>query len=150
MGLMALPRPDYREPAEGYAPRQPATTCIQVPQPGVVAFRDFTRQRLGGGDLGILIGCDERKSEHQEGRAWDWALNAGDPADRARAEAMIDWLLETGPTGEPHENFRRAGLRYMIWDRQISLQSGSKKSARKETLLPLFETKQHPLTWVGS
>jgi hypothetical protein len=46
------------------------------------------------GDSGILRGCHVGgRSEHKEGRAWDWHVNADDPEDRARVTQLINWLL---------------------------------------------------------
>lgn len=117
---MAIPAVGIQVSVEPYAPREPATTCDPDPKPGVVAFRDFTLEHVGGRDVGISRGCDVGKaSEHHEGRAWDWGLNAGDPEEAAKADEMIEWLLAPDEHGEPHANFRRAGMRYMIWNRRI-------------------------------
>ena len=46
-------------------------------------FRKFILEHLGGGDSGICRGCagQPAKSEHNEGRAWDWKVNVNNPAD---------------------------------------------------------------------
>jgi len=104
---------------EDYAPRGAAVSCDPAPKPGVVAFRALVLGHLGGYDLGICRACGAGRSEHYEGRAWDWGVRADRPEDVQRVAKLMAWLLEPGPHGEPHANFRRAGLRYMIWDGQI-------------------------------
>lgn len=92
------------------------TECDPYPKRGVVAFRDFVLEHQGGGDLGITRPCSVKGvgvSGHWAGRAWDWAMNADDPADVARVEELLEWLLE-----DDAERFRRLGLKYLIWDRQ--------------------------------
>jgi hypothetical protein len=41
-------------------------------------------------------------------------IHAFDPPQRAKADELIDWLLRDGA-----EMFRRAGLRYVIWDKRV-------------------------------
>ena len=112
--------PTLALPVEPYAAAVPQTTCDPVPKPGAITFRAFVLTELGGRDLGIERPCAQGgASEHKEGRAWDWGLNAGDPAERAQAEGLLAWLLAPDATGEEHAMFRRAGLQYMIWDHRI-------------------------------
>jgi hypothetical protein len=59
------------------------------------------------------------RSEHKEGRAFDWMLSANRPAERAVAEQFIDWLLGRGPEGEAAYNARRLGVMYVIWNGRI-------------------------------
>jgi hypothetical protein len=96
-------------------------TCSNVERAGVRAFRELVLERFPEtGDSGILRGCHVgRKSEHKEGRAWDWHVDAGDPADRKAAEALIAWLLETDAKGNVNARARRLGIMYIIWDRHI-------------------------------
>ena len=116
-----LPEVDIPVTVEGFAERVPPTKCEPTPKPGVVLYRKFVLEHLGGGDSGICRGCGGQpaKSEHNEGRAWDWTVDANNPADVARVEQLFDWLFKPGPNGEPEANFRRAGLRYIIWDGRI-------------------------------
>jgi hypothetical protein len=104
---------------EDYAPRAEAVGCDPAPKPGVVAFRAFVLGHLGGSDLGICRECGAGRSEHYEGRAWDWGVRVDRPADVERVDKLMAWLLGPGEHGQAHANFRRAGLRYMIWDGRI-------------------------------
>jgi hypothetical protein len=90
-----------------------------VERPGIVAFAAWVRKQLGGSNLGFVRSCVEGKwSDHFSGHAWDWGLLASKTEDAARAQTMIDWLLANDA-----ENFRRVGLTYFIWDRQIWIPS---------------------------
>ena len=117
----SLPEVDIPVSVEAFAERVPPTKCEPTPKPGVVLFRKFVLEHLGGGDSGICRtkGCPPSTSEHHEGRAWDWTVDVNNPADVARVEQLFDWLFKPGTNGEPEANFRRAGLRYIIWDGRI-------------------------------
>ena len=103
-------------PVDDYAPLAPVSICDPSPKPGVQRFRDFVLARWGGVDLGISRDCGGQPptSKHHEGRAWDWG-----PPDRETADRAIAEMLAVGPSGEPHELARRAGLRVIIWWRRI-------------------------------
>ncbi|HZG95178.1 MAG TPA: VCBS repeat-containing protein [Mycobacteriales bacterium] len=108
-------------PLEEHAEYEGQETCSTVERAGVRAFRELVLERFPGtGDSGILRGCHVgRKSEHKEGRAWDWHVDANDPADRKAAEELIAWLLETDAQGNVNARARRLGVMYIIWDRHI-------------------------------
>lgn len=112
--------PSIGLPVEPYASQELQASCDPVAKPGTAAFRAFVLGELGGRDLGIDRPCAKGgASEHKEGRAWDWGMRADDPEERAKAEALLAWLLATDPSGTPHALFRRSGLMYAIWDRRI-------------------------------
>ena len=58
------------------------------------------------------------QSEHKEGRALDWPLNAGDPSHRAIAKEVIDWLLAEDRYGNDAVMAKRLGIMYFIWNRK--------------------------------
>lgn len=109
------------EPVEDYAPRDPPQVCKKDARPGVLKFREFVLREMGGGNSGIERGCGPSgaTSHHNEGRAWDWTVDADVAEDRSRVERLLAWLMSPGSHGEPHEMLRRAGIRYIVWDRQI-------------------------------
>jgi hypothetical protein len=41
------------------------------------------------------------------------------PVDVAAVETLFSWLMAPDAAGTPHAMLRRAGLDYLIWDRQI-------------------------------
>lgn len=106
--------PDFTEPAEDFAELDPNFICDPTPKPGVRKFRDFVLRTFGGADLGIVRACTgatlEKQDEHMGGRAWDW----GTTPDSPEAAAFLSWLL-----GNDAEMARRAGVMYVIFDRQI-------------------------------
>ncbi len=118
---MPLQRIDPSFPVDDYAvPEKARTGCVQTAQPGVLAFRDVVRAAYGGGVGGIVRPCtDGAESEHFEGRAWDWPMSATDPAEASRVEALLAELLAPDARGQAHAMFRRAGLRYLIWNRRL-------------------------------
>lgn len=110
--MISLPRPTFDTPAESFDTASAPEGCDGESKPGVLAFRDFVIERLGGADLGIVRACGLGKpSDHHEGRAWDWGLDAANEDDQERAASLFDWLLT-----DDAELWRRAGLRYVIWD----------------------------------
>lgn len=88
------------------------TVCDPVERPGVHAFFKFVIAHQGG-QVGRTLGPCGGVSGHASGRAWDWMIRADVPAERARADEFIAWLLQNDA-----EMFRRAGLSYIIWDRK--------------------------------
>ena len=119
---MTLPLPSFAVPPEDYAPRSPPTGCDPHPdpKPGVVLFRDFVVEQVGGGAGSITRPCEQGSaSHHEEGRAWDWAVRADNPVDAAAVETLLSWLMAPDAEGRPHAMLRRAGIDYVIWDRQI-------------------------------
>ncbi|MFA9430801.1 hypothetical protein [Egicoccus sp. AB-alg2] len=107
-------------PIDAPAPREYQRECHPEPQPGVEAFRDLVLDAYRGRDGGIVRACDVGgRSEHKEGRGWDWMLDASDPADAAAAAEVLDWLLATDEDGNAHAMARRLGVMYVIWDGEI-------------------------------
>jgi hypothetical protein len=71
--------------------------------------------------FGIDRGCDVGgKSEHKEGRAFDWGGNAANPAqDAAVSDFIGNKLLATDKHGNKHAIARRMGIMYFIWNHRI-------------------------------
>ena len=63
------------------APYQPQTTCSPRPKPGVVGFQRIVLASFPAtGSAGISRACSiGGRSEHKEGRAWDWAVTVSNP-----------------------------------------------------------------------
>ncbi len=109
----------YVMPLEDYASYQPQTKCRQKPRPGILALADWLVAR-GGGYGPITRSCaGSGASEHKESRAFDWLLDAGDPADQALAAAFLDEVFAPDDTGAPAALARRMGIMYVIWDDHI-------------------------------
>jgi peptidoglycan hydrolase-like protein with peptidoglycan-binding domain len=105
---------------EGFSPYLPQVSCDPVAKAGTLALRSLLMAAYGGRDLGITRGCDVgARSEHKEGRAWDWGLDASVPAEKAVADQFLAWLLAPGPNGMLAYNARRLGVMYVIFDGRI-------------------------------
>ena len=111
------PSRTFTSSPEGYTSYVGQASCNNAAKPGVVAFRDLILKTYPcTGDYGISRACSQGgKSEHKEGRAWDWKLNAPHPA----ADAVLNWLLATDKNGVKHAMARRLGIMYMIWNRKV-------------------------------
>lgn len=108
------------EIVEGFAPYLPQTSCDPVVKSGTAALRSLLMGAYGGRDLGVTRACDVGGlSEHKEGRAWDWGLDASDPAEKALATQFLDWLLAPGPNGMGAYQARRLGVMYVIYNGRI-------------------------------
>jgi len=97
------------------------SSCLSSARPGVAAFRAMVLAAFPStGDLGIMRGCNVGgASEHKEGRAWDWAVNAYSPSQKAIADGFLAQLLETDDCGNDYALVRRFGIMYMIWNDKI-------------------------------
>ena len=106
---------------EAYSPYLPQVSCDPVAKPGTLALRGMLLKAYGGRDFGITRACSVGgSSEHKEGRAWDWGLNAAKKGDKAAASAFLKWLLKKGPRKAGYGyNARRLGVMYVIWNRKI-------------------------------
>lgn len=84
------------------------------PQPGTVALRDHWRRVTGLGDLGIFnprrVRGARAWSVHAEGRAFDGAANAHDPAQKALADRYVAFLIAAA------EDLH---IQQIIWNRRI-------------------------------
>jgi hypothetical protein len=119
----AAPTPPktYTSAIEGYAAYSPQTTCSPTAKPGVVAFKDqVLRTYPWTRSLGIVRACSVGgRSEHKEGRAWDWGVNASSTRDAAAVNDLLKWLFATDRYGNKHAMARRLGIQYVIWNRKI-------------------------------
>jgi hypothetical protein len=106
---------------EPFATYRPQSTCDPGAKPGTLALANmllayYDAGRSGGISRNCSIGG---RSEHKEGRAFDWMLSANRSQERAIAERFLAWLLDEGPDGEAAYNARRLGVMYVIWNGRI-------------------------------
>ena len=104
------------DPLAGY---EGQTTCDPTSKPGTVALMNLLEATYPStSSLGIGRDCAVGgTSEHKEGRAYDWAVNANDPAQAAIADDFLRWLLAPDAYGNGHAMARRLGIMYVIWNR---------------------------------
>ena len=113
-GWRVVDVPALDEPAPPPAAGWPA-------RPGVVGFQrivlaSFPATRSSGISRACSIGG---RSEHKEGRAWDWAVTVGNPSHRAAARQVFTWLFRADPSGRRFAMARRLGVMYIIHNRRI-------------------------------
>lgn len=103
-------------PVDDYARYQPQRRCARKPKPGTLAVASWVVAH-GGAMGGTIRRCRVGgTSEHKDGRAFDWTLDATDPADAAVADAVLAELFAPEESGEPNALARRMGIMYVIWD----------------------------------
>jgi peptidoglycan hydrolase-like protein with peptidoglycan-binding domain len=137
---------------EGWSPYLGQVSCDPTPKAGTSAVRQMVMSAYGGRDSGIGRSCSVGGgSEHKEGRAWDWGLDAGNPAEKAQAERFLTWLLAPGPNGMGAYNARRLGVMYVIWNRKVWSQYRAADGWRKYTGSSAHRDHVHiSLTWNGA
>ncbi|WP_435747467.1 hypothetical protein [Nocardioides sp. SYSU DS0663] len=101
---------------EDYADYQPPTRCAPKPKPGTEALGRWIVKRYGGGFGGISRSCGSGTSEHHEGRAFDWTLDATTRHGRRAARQFLRDVLAADGRGREHAKARRMGIMYVIWD----------------------------------
>ena len=102
-------------PVEDYAAYPPQTKCRPKAKPGTTYLGHWLVRKYGGGFGSIARSCGGGTSEHLEGRAFDWTLDASRKADRQRAKAFLDRAFRTDRHGNPDARARRMGIMYVIW-----------------------------------
>ncbi len=108
-------------PIEDLPPYDPQTTCSPRPKAGTYGFSTLVLDAFDStGTSGIGRGCDVGgRSEHKEGRAWDWSALVTDADDAAAASQVIGWLLASDEHGNEYAMARRLGLMYVIYNHSI-------------------------------
>ncbi|WP_372735586.1 hypothetical protein [Nocardioides sp.] len=104
---------------EGYASYEPQTTCHPKPRPGTKVLGAWLVKRLGGGGGATGRACGGGASEHKDGRAIDWTLDAGTKSGRVAARKFLARILKTDKAGREHAKARRMGIMYVIWKDRV-------------------------------
>lgn len=120
--------PAPRARALGYSPvidapasYEEQTTCTRSPRPGTVALaRWLVRSYRATGSMGMMRACSSGgRSEHKDGRAFDWAADVRRKAQRRAAYRFIRTALATDAHGNRNALARRMGIMYLIFDDTI-------------------------------
>jgi hypothetical protein len=95
--------------------------CSPNAKPGMLAFRRIVMARFPTTGLGgISRACNVGgQSEHKEGRAWDWGVNASYPSHRELVQKLFDWLFAEDRYGNDGAMAKRFGIMYVIWNHKI-------------------------------
>ena len=105
---------------EDYASYQPQTRCAPKAKPGMKVLARWIVKRQGGEFGGISRSCKGGStSEHKEGRAFDWRLDATKKADRQRARAFLATVRASDKAGNEDAKARRMGVMYVIWNDEM-------------------------------
>ena len=104
---------------EDYASWQPQKRCAERVKPGTRALARWTVRR-GGSLGGMLRACSSGgASEHKDGRAFDWMLDASRRRDSRIVRRYLRALFAADRAGRPDARARRMGIMYVIWDDRI-------------------------------
>lgn len=106
---------------EDYASYEGQTVCHPKPRKGTAALGKYLVATYGGGGGASGRACGGGASEHKDGRAIDWTLNAAKKADRKIVKRFLKDVFATDEDGNAHALARRMGIMYIIWnDRMYS------------------------------
>ncbi|MDN4159880.1 hypothetical protein [Nocardioides abyssi] len=114
--LAAVPSSPASAAIEDYASYQPQTRCSPSAKPGTVALGRWLVKKYGGSYGGVSRSCGGGTSEHAEGRAFDWTLDARRKVDRRVARAFLRDVRAADGKGREDAKARRMGIMYLIWD----------------------------------
>ncbi len=153
-GARAAPAtPQFGPAIDSLAAYVGQTTCDPTPKPGAIALRDLLEATYPA-TTPIAIGRDcsiGGTSEHKEGRAYDWGVNAFDPAQKAMATDLLTWLLATDAYGNVNAMARRLGIMYVIWNRQVWKSYGTNRGWQTYTgANPHTDHVHFSLSWDGA
>lgn len=109
-----LENPNLPEEVDVTPPWQENMVCDPFDKPGLEAFANLVGTHYGRPHYTTSRSCIDLKSEHYDGRAIDWALNAHDPHDRRIGDAVAQWL-----TANNGEMARRFGIQSIIWNQRV-------------------------------
>jgi hypothetical protein len=106
---------------EPYTAYDGQTKCASGAKVGTRAFERMLRRRFPGVSyIGTWRPCvNGSVSEHYEGRAIDWGVNAHNSVHRDHARRLIRRLFKTDWWGNPHAMARRLGIMYIIWNKRM-------------------------------
>ncbi|WP_380165376.1 hypothetical protein [Jannaschia sp. R86511] len=118
-----VPRPPktFTTAPESPSPYLGQVSCDPVEKPGATAMRSLLKATYGKANSGgTARSCSVGgRSEHKEGRAYDWALNAYNSADKAKGDAFVNWASGKDAKGVAGGNAHRLGIQYLIWNKRI-------------------------------
>jgi hypothetical protein len=112
--LLALAGPAAAQ-VEDYADYRAQQNCNPRAKLGTKALARWLVRRGGGfGPISRTCGGGG-VSEHKEGRAFDWTLDASKARDRRVAQEFLEAAFATDPRGNEHALARKQGVMYIIW-----------------------------------
>jgi hypothetical protein len=154
--LPASAAPVTRMPGKAieiFSPYQAQSTCNPTPKPGTLALSKLVMAAYPGtGTSGIARDCSiGGRSEHKEGRAWDWHVVYTNARQRAQAADFVHWLFATDAYGNKFAQARRLGIMYVIWNHRIWSASSAGSGWRPYTGADPHTGHMHiSLSWAGA
>ena len=99
------------------SPYEAQSVCTTAPRPGTVALAAWLMKTYPAtGSMGMMRACGSGgRSEHKDGRAFDWKADVRHKATRRAAYGFIARALATDAAGNPHALARRMGIMYFIY-----------------------------------
>lgn len=131
----------------------PQDQCLSSVQPGTRALADLLVNTYpNNDDWSSLRGCNVGgRSEHKEGRALDWMVDATTSSGRAIGDRLTRWMMAKDPWGNSYGPVRHMGIMYMIWNRQSWYQFRADDGWRDYTgSSPHTDHVHFSLTWPGA
>jgi len=121
VGGTAFAAVTYPGPVDDYASYEPQKDCRKKPMKGTKQLGAWIDATFAGGDAAVYVrACNSGgTSEHKDGRAIDWMMDAQKRADRLEVRRFLSMLFATDTDGEPHALARRMGVMYIIWNDHI-------------------------------
>ena len=109
---------NHETPVEDYASYQPQQRCRDTARPGTKALARWVNRRFDGGRaVASMRACSSSgASEHKDGRAVDWSMDATKRAQRIEVRRFLDRLLRPDAAGNEDALARRMGVMYVIWN----------------------------------
>jgi len=117
LGSAAAWAAEYPGPVDEYASYQPEDGCRHKPMKGTRQLAAWLEKAFDGGSaVTATRACTSSTSEHQDGRAIDWMMDATSKADRAEVTRFLGEIFATDVDAEAHALARRMGIMYVIWN----------------------------------
>ncbi len=128
------------------------STCDPTDKPGTVALRNVLLAHYPVTvSFGISRACTiGGKSEHKEGRAFDWGANVANASQRAAVEDFFKTIFATDSYGHPQAIARRMGIMYVIWNKQIRMVRGWGEWQPYEGDSPHTDHVHISMSWAGA
>lgn len=132
----------YDAPPEEYATYQAQKKCRTVARPGTKELAGWINARFAGGTATASVrSCASGGvSEHKEGRAIDWTMDARKRKHRREVGRFLQKLFAEDGAGNSHALARRMGVMYVIWnDRMYASYDEFARRAYKSSSCPTLK-----------